>query len=227
MCGMAVATVTCCLVSYSAEHWLQRVPLAGVSQEVQQAMRVVHVAKPVLALVWCPMLVSCTFLVYFSCDLHKYELRWYAAGLAETLANDDLGIDPLTAITRTEEMVTNRLRHASSSWASVSLCSGVFMAACFIITAAQMLTAPLQLQDVYRHSAYLLSMLVTMVFLISPIAQVAETFEYDVLRALNKPLIVNRAQQYLGQQLLPTCGLWNGASELVAQSSMPILSCKL
>merc|ERR1712187_285650 len=36
----------------------------------------------------------------------------------------------------------------------------------------------------------------------APVAAVAETFEYDVLRALNNPLVVNRAQRHFGQQLL-------------------------
>merc|ERR1712039_769635 len=35
-----------------------------------------------------------------------------------------------------------------------------------------------------------------------PLAVVTETFEYDVLRALNNPFILNRAQKYIGQQLL-------------------------
>merc|ERR1740121_1037045 len=35
-----------------------------------------------------------------------------------------------------------------------------------------------------------------------PLAQVAEVFEYDVLHALNNPLVVKNAQQYFGQQLL-------------------------
>merc|ERR1711879_247066 len=37
---------------------------------------------------------------------------------------------------------------------------------------------------------------------LSPLAFVAETFQYDVLRALNTPLILNRAQKFFGQQFL-------------------------
>merc|ERR1712039_546939 len=36
-----------------------------------------------------------------------------------------------------------------------------------------------------------------------PLAMVTETFEYDVLRALNNPLILRNAQRFFGQQLLP------------------------
>merc|ERR1712187_82551 len=36
-----------------------------------------------------------------------------------------------------------------------------------------------------------------------PLAQVAETFEYDVLRGLNNPATLNKAQKHFGQQLLP------------------------
>merc|ERR1712107_265997 len=35
-----------------------------------------------------------------------------------------------------------------------------------------------------------------------PTAAVSETFENDVLRALNDPLVMNRAQRYFGQQML-------------------------
>ena len=41
-----------------------------------------------------------------------------------------------------------------------------------------------------------------MVVLATPVAHVAEVFEYDVLRALNTPLVVKRAQAHFGQQLL-------------------------
>ena len=35
-----------------------------------------------------------------------------------------------------------------------------------------------------------------------PLANVAETFEHDIVRALNNPVVVQRAQKYFGQQLL-------------------------
>ena len=34
-----------------------------------------------------------------------------------------------------------------------------------------------------------------------PLAHVAEIFEHDVVRALNSPVVVQRAQKYFGQQL--------------------------
>merc|ERR1711920_1118392 len=36
-----------------------------------------------------------------------------------------------------------------------------------------------------------------------PLALVAETIEYDVLRALNTPTILRQAQNHIGQQMLP------------------------
>jgi hypothetical protein len=200
--AVAVATASYFAVCYWAENWLDRLLIVQVRGEVQQVARFVHMAKPLLAMAWCPMFVSCVVLVYISCDLHDYELKWYANGLAECLINDTLTFDLLPPMTRTEEMVTSRLRFASSSWAAVSLSSCMFMAVSFVVTATQMLTMPLDIWEVCRHSAYLISMLLFMAFLIFPIAQVAETFEYDVLRALNKPSIVHHAQRYFGQQLL-------------------------
>jgi len=41
------------------------------------------------------------------------------------------------------------------------------------------------------------------IIMLAPMAAVAETFEYDVLRALNNPSMLKGAQKYLGQQLLP------------------------
>merc|ERR1719291_355634 len=40
------------------------------------------------------------------------------------------------------------------------------------------------------------------VILLSQMAAVAETFHYDVLRALNNPSMLKEAQKYFGQQLL-------------------------
>merc|ERR1711988_2070439 len=36
-----------------------------------------------------------------------------------------------------------------------------------------------------------------------PLALVAETIEYDVLRALNTPTILRQTQKHIGQQLVP------------------------
>merc|ERR1712217_257588 len=38
--------------------------------------------------------------------------------------------------------------------------------------------------------------------LATPLAATAETFDFDVLRALNNPLVMQKAQKHFGQQLL-------------------------
>merc|ERR1711972_361110 len=45
-------------------------------------------------------------------------------------------------------------------------------------------------------------LLVLSVSLGLPIASVAETFEHDVLRSLNNPVVVRNAQKHFGQQML-------------------------
>merc|ERR1719198_1415924 len=61
-----------------------------------------------------------------------------------------------------------------------------------------------------------------------PIAYVSEAFEYDVLRALNRPLIVHRAQAFFGQQLLPHLQLlqWGfraGGSTITTKAVMNVV----
>merc|ERR1711953_1458107 len=55
---------------------------------------------------------------------------------------------------------------------------------------------------VLNTSCRLTAMCIGIFVLVFPVAAVAETFEYDVLRALNNPLVCNRAQRHFGQQLL-------------------------
>merc|ERR1711990_633838 len=58
------------------------------------------------------------------------------------------------------------------------------------------------LTSMYSVSSRILALCGSIVILAAPIAAVSETFEYDVLRALNDPLVMNRAQRYFGQQML-------------------------
>merc|ERR1712008_173002 len=58
-----------------------------------------------------------------------------------------------------------------------------------------------------NHTVGLWCLLLPSVLLVAllglPMARVSETFEYDVLRALNTPIVLKHAQRHLGQQLLP------------------------
>merc|ERR1712060_893681 len=63
-------------------------------------------------------------------------------------------------------------------------------------------------QDMLVDTLVRLGFLTVLLFLCAlcltyPLALVAETVEYDVIRALNTPAILRQAQKHLGQQMLP------------------------
>merc|ERR1712190_9448 len=53
-----------------------------------------------------------------------------------------------------------------------------------------------------RSSLALIFLTTVIVSLAAPLARVAETFEYEVYRALNNPLVMRESQRHFGQQFL-------------------------
>merc|ERR1712217_78358 len=59
------------------------------------------------------------------------------------------------------------------------------------------------MQDILLVAGTLVICLVAMLMVAVPIASVAETFEYDVVRYLNNPFVLKGVQKHFGQQFLP------------------------
>merc|ERR1711920_1220118 len=57
-------------------------------------------------------------------------------------------------------------------------------------------------QIIARSSLALIFLTVVIVSLAAPLARVAETFEYEVYRALNNPVVMRESQRHFGQQFL-------------------------
>merc|ERR1711933_315110 len=78
------------------------------------------------------------------------------------------------------------------------MCEILFCEACSVVSAMLLLSG--------NHTIAWLGVLVLastiVVVLLLPLAAVAETFEYDVVKALSNPSILKGAQKVFGQQLL-------------------------
>merc|ERR1712196_295393 len=100
-------------------------------------------------------------------------------------------------------LVTTRLRTASSTWVRAAVCAILVGCAEILIIGSDLLTW----QEGVTNDLLARILLIVVAFLGVcvlgvPLARVAEVFEYDVLRALNTPLVVKHAQRHFGQQLL-------------------------
>merc|ERR1712039_484480 len=102
-----------------------------------------------------------------------------------------------------EVSVTFRLRWASATWVRAVLLFIVCLCFAALVIVTYLMSGKNQtMNSVVWASATLVFVATLIQSMGLPLAQVAEVFEYDVLHALNNPLVVKNAQQYFGQQLL-------------------------
>lgn len=105
-----------------------------------------------------------------------------------------------------EELITARLRKASETWVFATARAVFFFAVSTLIVVAHLLSERSKTESPTGLARYIAIVLLSLMLIAVtglPLAQVAEVFEYDVLRALNTPLVVQRAQRHFGHQLLP------------------------
>mmetsp|Transcript_89983 Transcript_89983/g.237416 ORF Transcript_89983/g.237416 Transcript_89983/m.237416 type:complete len:117 (-) Transcript_89983:421-771(-) len=57
--------------------------------------------------------------------------------------------------------------------------------------------------ELYHIVAAILCGFIVMISQFFPFAAVAEVYEYDLLRTLNKPQVLHKVMKHLGQQMLP------------------------
>jgi hypothetical protein len=148
----------------------------------------------ILGIVWATRLL---------CKLHQHELMWYANALAEVLEEDQGYSDLMSQLSTAELSVTFRLRWASSTWVRAVLLFLVCLCILILVIVTYLMSGKDQsMGSVILASAFLVFTAGLIIAMGLPLAQVAEVFEYDVLHALNNPLVVQNAQRYFGQQLL-------------------------
>merc|ERR1712150_113560 len=142
---------------------------------------------------------STAFHVFMLSKLHAHDLRCYSGAVAETLEHSE---EPLPFMKELEDAIGDRFHRASQTWVVATV-------RCMIVLGLSFIFLLLQLFAMLSSSNYNIFMLVVatgscllgVVLLGAPMASVSETFEHDVLRGLNTPLVLKHAQTHLGEQL--------------------------
>merc|ERR1712228_828459 len=105
------------------------------------------------------------------------------------------------SLRKLEFTVSARLRYASTTWVRFTMLEILLFGIVALVACSRLL-----LSDTSSFTSGWIMILVTTSLLVlvlsGPLAAVAETFEYDVLRALNNPSVIKHSQQHFGQQLL-------------------------
>jgi len=144
------------------------------------------------------------WLVYFFCALHMHDIRSFREVVSLALETNDEPEDWLDGLMKLEVTVSARFRHASETWVRFVV-SSLFLVLTVAVTILTVLflkgsTSPLPM--ICLHCLFLLLCALLVFALSFPLAQVAETFEFDLLRPLNTPVILHNSQKYLGDQLM-------------------------
>lgn len=151
--------------------------------------------------------LTCLFLLFLwtfelFAQLHRHDLLWYASALSETLERSDPRNDPLPALKMLEQLVGAHLRHASDTWVYQVLRNIGTFGVVIAVLVSHLLSGNVDQSIVLLNVWLLLGSLLAIYGNAFPLASVAETFDYDVLRALNNPIVLHHAQKYFGQQFL-------------------------
>jgi len=147
--------------------------------------------------------LSFVLLVKLSAKLHQHELLCYAGAVSMAIETDHIEVNVVPALAKLERTIAQRLRNASESWVRHSLYSIGMVLTLFLMCCMHLLSyhksSVLDVGPVALGGVMFLSVGWSALY---PLAFVAETFEYDVLRYLNNPVLIQNAQRYFGQQML-------------------------
>merc|ERR1712194_765772 len=148
-------------------------------------------------LIRVPVILSQVWLVSLAAMLHQHDLFCYAGAMKRALEEPDAKFDIIPALKRLEVRVTARLRKANAEWVRVVVYVLVNLFLLVLAVCMSLLTA----YGLPKLLAFglIASLGLAMLFcMAAPLASVAETFEYDVVRALNNPLLLTNARRYFG-----------------------------
>merc|ERR1740121_1129099 len=139
-------------------------------------------------------------LVFHVSKLHEHDLKCYAGAMVKAMPRADSSL-VMPSLMKLEFTVSARLRYASTTWVRFTVLEILLVGIVALVACSRLL-----LSDTTGFTSGWIMILVTTSLLVlvlsTPLAAVAETFEYDVLRALNKPSVIKHSQQHFGQQLL-------------------------
>jgi len=101
-----------------------------------------------------------------------------------------------------EALIGERFRCASKTWVAATVRCIVVMGLMLVFCMLQLIAGI----DSFSEALWMLHVVVSVFFILIvltlTLARVSEVFEYDVLKALNTPIVMKHAQKHLGQQLL-------------------------
>merc|ERR1712151_853674 len=119
----------------------------------------------------------------FASALHKHDLLAYATAMKIGFEIDDPSFDPVIELHDLEMLVTARLRNASATWVRTAI-EGIFCAGLgFMVMATVLLFQRGMIVEDLVLIGFIMVIAMGMCASIGwPLASVAETFEYDVLR---------------------------------------------
>ncbi|CAK0895820.1 unnamed protein product [Prorocentrum cordatum] len=188
---------------------LVAVMLRGMFQ-MRQAMSVVDDSRTAFrAIIFLQMPMECIFmfvcfgihaLVFVASKLHEHDLMRYAGAVVKAMPRSDSDVI-VPSLRKLEFTVSARLRYASTTWVRFTVLEILLFGILALVACTRLLLSETtSFTSGWSMILILASSLV--VVLSAPLASVAETFEYDVLRALNNPSVLKQAQQHFGQQLL-------------------------
>merc|ERR1711920_1172133 len=177
-----------------------RVTLQEVKGDSKMAVSVIFFLR-------IPMDITFTFagigihaMVFLVSKLHEHDLMCYAGAMNKAVPRDDSSV-VVPSLRKLEFTISARLRHASTTWVRFTVLEILLFGTWALVACARLL-----LSETSSSSGGWIAILVltsSLVLVLSaPLAAVAETFEYAVLRALNNPSVLHLAQQHFGEQLL-------------------------
>ena len=133
--------------------------------------------------------ITFIWIMYFFCCLHQHELLWYAQALSQTI-EECVHFDLVATLKDIEVAVSSRFRLASKSWIRMTIVSIAFFMGSFVWNLLELLAC--DARQMRFGIGYLVIATVYIAVLGIPRANVAETFELDVMRAPNNPVVVQR-----------------------------------
>lgn len=146
--------------------------------------------------------IAHAWITYFVCQLHKHDLLSYAAAVTRALEVNDGEMQVVEDLDNLEVTVTARFRQANERWVPLIVYTIITFFAAFLVLVVLVITQPLH---IFQRVCFVFCLIMLPIFmwvLGYPLSMVSEVFEFDVLRTLNRPLLLFRAQRFFGQQLL-------------------------
>ena len=166
----------------------------------QTAVWVVFVLRTPLDFIFAYVIIGLHALVFLVSKLHEHDITCYAGAIVKAMPRADSSV-VMPSLTKLEFTVTARLRYASSTWVRFIVLEISVFGILALVACTRLLFSEAT-STAYGWISILVVTSSLVLVLAAPLAAVAQTFEYDVFRALNNPSVLKHAQQHFGEQLL-------------------------